>query len=144
MDARKFSIDLFDRWTQLWNRKFELAPDLLAPALALHYAQAGAELFDAIRTPEQLLSAIRHWHELKPGILFEVEGEPCVDAVQTGDSYSGMIARPYNVSLVNADNETVWRSGTDILKFRDGLICEVWSVSSGKEGRSFRNGPRYE
>lgn len=140
LDARTFSIELFDRWTQLWNLKLHLAPDLLAPDLELHYAQSGSELFDTVKTPEQLVDAIRHWHSLRPGIQFEVEGEPCVDAVQTGDSYSGMIARPYNVCITNADNGDVWRSGTDILKFRDGLICEVWSVSSGREGRTFRKG----
>ncbi len=144
MDARTFAIDVFDRWTQLWNLEFHLAADLLAPSLELHYAQGGSELFDTVKTPEQLLHAIRHWHDLKPGIKFEVEGEPCVDAVQSGDSYAGMIARPYNVCIVNADNEDVWRSGTDILKFRDGLICEVWSVSSGRDGRSFRQGLAFQ
>jgi len=143
VDARTFSIGLFDRWTQLWNLEFHLAADLLAPALKLHYAQGGSELFDTVKTPEQLLNAIRHWHNLKPGIRFEAEGEPCVDAIGSGDSYSGIIARPYNVCIVNADNEDVWRSGTDILKFRDGLVCEVWSVSSGREGRSFRQDLAY-
>jgi hypothetical protein len=130
-------IEIYDQWTYLWNLDLDLAGKILAPELTLHYAQAGGELFDDVHRPEQLAELIRLWHRKRPGIVFAAEGEAVVDLAEVDGEAVGLVARPYLVCYTGDDGSPVRRSGTDILKIIDGRIREVWSVSSGAQGRTF-------
>lgn len=133
---RTTGIGLFDRWTAYWNEDYS-QEEIMAPHLTLHYAQAGGERFDDIHTPQQMTEIIKAWHTMRKNIVFKPEGECVVDLVQSDTGVSGMVARPYFVAFDGEESSRVCRSGTDILKFSDSRIVEVWSVSSGAQGRTF-------
>ncbi|WP_371483297.1 hypothetical protein [Kitasatospora sp. NBC_00315] len=135
--TREFGVGLFDRWTAMWNGDVDLVDEIMAPAFVLRYAQAGTDAFDGIRTPRQLAEVVAAWHRSRSGLLFAAEGTAVVDLTPADGGPSGLVARPYLASFVGEDDEKVARSGTDVLRVCDGLIVEVWSVSSGAAGRTF-------
>ena len=135
-NLKQFGIQIFDQWTDLWNKNLVLSEKILAPRLSLHYAQAGTEAFDKIETPSQLSEMIAFWHQKRSGIVFKTEGESVIDLIENDHGISGLVARPYHVSFIENENR-IARSGTDILKIENGKIHEVWSVSSGELGRTF-------
>jgi hypothetical protein len=134
---RQFGIEVFDRWTAMWNLDLDLAEKIMAPEFTLRYAQAGAEAFDDIHTPRQLADIIAAWHKSRPGLRFNAEGEAVADLALVDGALTGLVARPYFVSFTDEGGQPVARSGTDILRVNGGLISEVWSVSSGAGGRTF-------
>ncbi len=136
-DLKQSGIQIFDQWTDLWNKNLSLSEIILAPHLTLHYTQAGTEAFDNIKTPAQLSEMIAFWHQKRSGIVFRAEGEAVVDLTKSDKGLFGLVARPYHVSFIGEDGNRVARSGTDILKIASGKIQEVWSVSSGIQGRTF-------
>ena len=136
-NLKQIGIQIFDQWTDLWNKNLGLSEKILARRLSLHYAQAGTEAFDKIETPAQLSDMINFWHQKRSGIVFKTEGEPVVDLIENDNGVFGLVARPYHVSYLDENGNRVARSGTDILKISNGKIQEVWSVSSGALGRTF-------
>ncbi|MFE3188265.1 hypothetical protein ACFXHA_04600 [Nocardia sp. NPDC059240] len=132
---RDYAIDLFERWTAMWNGDLTLAEEIMAAEFTLRYAQPGAEIYDDIHTPAAFAAQIDKFRGEVPGLEYRSQGEPVVEMT---DARTGFIARPYGARIVGADG-TVARdlSGTDILKFENGQIIEVWSVSGGLVGRSF-------
>ncbi len=136
-NLKQIGIQLFDQWTDLWNKNLALSEKILAPQLSLHYAQAGTEAFDKIETPAQLSEMVKIWHQKRSGIVFKTDGEPVIDLIENSEGVSGLVARPYHVSFIDENGSRIARSGTDILKIADGKIREVWSVSSGALGRTF-------
>ncbi|GHG84307.1 hypothetical protein [Streptomyces griseocarneus] len=135
---RQFGIDLYDQWTAMWNGDGTLAERIMASEFRLRYAQAGTEAFDDIRHRDQLTDVIAGWHRKRTGLRFTAEGIPVVDLDPSdGPAPSGRVARPYRATFTDESGRTVARSGTDVLAFTDGLITEVWSVSSGAAGRTF-------
>ncbi|MBB5917162.1 putative SnoaL-like aldol condensation-catalyzing enzyme [Nocardia transvalensis] len=130
---RDFGIALYNRWADLWNGDLAVADEIMAPALTLRYAQAGADVFDEIRDPRALAARIEAFRAERPGLRYEAQGEPVVE--MAGDR-TGLVARPYGARWSSPERE-IDLSGTDILRFVDGRIVEVWSVSGGAAGRSF-------
>jgi len=136
-NLKQLGIRIFDQWTELWNLTLDQPEKILGPHLCLHYAQAGTEAFDKIETPNELLEMIVFWHQKRSGIVFRVEGEAVVDLTENDNGILGLVARPYHVSFIDENQNSIARSGTDILKIENGKIVEVWSVSSGSQGRTF-------
>ncbi|MFK0259429.1 hypothetical protein [Streptomyces sp. NPDC090445] len=138
-DLRQFGVDVYDRWTAMWNGEAGLAERIMAPRFTLRYAQAGTEAFDSVTTPQQLTETIAAWHRARPGLRFTAEGPAVVDLRPGGAAAppSGLVARPYRAGFTAEDGAVAARSGTDTLRVVDGLITEVWSVSSGAGGRTF-------
>ncbi len=126
-------IEVFDRWTAMWNGELALAERIMAPRFTLRYAQPGAEIYDGIHEPDAFARQIAEFRRALPGQRFEVQGEAVVDLDDRG---TGLVARPYGSRRPSADGETVV-SGTDILRLADGVIVEVWSVSGGMRGRPY-------
>ncbi|MFF8375278.1 hypothetical protein ACF07V_03955 [Streptomyces sp. NPDC015661] len=136
-DMRAFGVGLFDQWTAMWNGDLDLVHEIMAPAFVLRYAQAGTEGFDEVRTPQQLAEIVAAWHKSRTGLLFAAEGTAVVDLSPADGAPTGLVARPYLASFAGEDGARVARSGVDVLSVREGLIVEVWSVSSGAAGRTF-------
>lgn len=137
-DARREGAEAFDRWTALWNREPVIPDELLAPDLTLRYTQAGSEPFDEVRTPAQLVALVDAWHAGRGGTLeFAAEGMPVVDVVPDDGGVTGLVARPYLVTHTPTGGTPTSRSGVDVLRLERGRIAEVWSVSSGAQGRVF-------
>jgi hypothetical protein len=134
---RQIGVQLYERWTALWNLDLALAERIMAPQLTLRYAQAGTQAFDDVANPQALAALIAAWHRARPGLRFEAEGPPVVDLQAQGDAVEGLVARPYRVSWPDDAGVRQVRSGTDILRLEHGLIREVWSVSGGAQGRAF-------
>jgi hypothetical protein len=136
-NLRAFGVDLFDRWTAMWNGDLAIAPRIMAPEFTLRYAQAGTEMIDGVHTAAALAELVKRWHALRPGIEFTAEGEAAVDLAYVDGQPAGRVARPYLAVFVDAAGQTIARSGIDMFAVRDGRIVEVWSVSSGSAGRTF-------
>ncbi|MFD3553431.1 nuclear transport factor 2 family protein [Streptomyces goshikiensis] len=136
-DVRQFGIHMYDQWTAMWNGDLDLAEKIMAPEFVLRYAQAGTEAFDDVRTPQQLADIIATWHRGRSGLRFVTEGSTVVDLALVDGAPTGLVARPYLASVTDEDGRIVARSGTDTLRIADGLISEVWSVSSGAAGRTY-------
>ncbi|MGV9664192.1 nuclear transport factor 2 family protein [Nocardia niigatensis] len=132
---RDFAIDLFERWTVMWNGDLALADEIMAPEFTLRYAQPGADAYDDIHDPAAFAALIDKFRAERPGLVFSVQGVP---VVEMSDARTGIIARPYGARVTDPDGVVVRDlSGTDILRFANGQIVEVWSVSGGLGGRSF-------
>ncbi|WP_330181179.1 ester cyclase [Nocardia sp. NBC_01503] len=132
---RDFAIELFNRWTAMWNGDLELAEEIMAPEFTLRYAQPGAVEYDHIHDPKTFAAQIEVFRAAAPGLLsFEVQGLPIVEM---DASRTGLIARPYGARIDLPDGTSVAVSGNDILRAENGLIVEVWSASGGLGGRSF-------
>jgi hypothetical protein len=136
-ELRALGIDLFDRWTAMWNGDLAVAQQLMATDFTLRYAQANTEIIDSVRTPDAMAALVARWHGLRPGIRFSAEGEAAVDLDWVDGAPSGRVARPYLAVFVDGAGQTIARSGIDMLAVRGGRIVEVWSVSSGAAGRTF-------
>jgi len=134
---RAIGIDLFDRWTALWNGDVALAEDIMAPVFRLRYTQANTERVDEVRTPAALAELVKFWHTFRPGIRFRAEAEAVVDLSWVDGVAAGRIARPYLAEFTDAAGQVVARSGIDMFAVAGGRIVEVWSVSSGAAGRTF-------
>jgi len=128
-----FGTELFDRWVVLWNGDLAVAEEIIAPEATFRYAQPGADVFDTIHDPQALAKRIEQFRAERPGLRYEAQGIP---VVRVDGERSGIIARPYGARRPVPDGE-MNVSGTDILRFVDGKIVEVWSVSGGASGRSF-------
>ncbi|WP_154788918.1 nuclear transport factor 2 family protein [Nocardia aurantiaca] len=132
---RDYAIDLFDRWTGMWNGDLALADEIMAPEFTLRYAQPGADIYDDIHDRAAFAAAIDKFRAERPGLVFSAQGEP---VVEMSDARTGFIARPYGARVTDPDGAVLRDlSGTDILRFENGQIVEVWSVSGGLGGRSF-------
>lgn len=132
----EFGIELFDRWVVLWNGDLAVAEEIIAPEATFRYAQPGADAFDSIHDPQALAKLIEQFRAERPGLRYEAQGIP---VVQADGERSGIVARPYGARRPTPDGE-LNVSGTDILRFVDGKIVEVWSVSGGANGRSYYPG----
>ena len=130
---RDFGIEVFDRWTAMWNGELDLADRIMAPQFTLRYAQPGAVAYDSIHDPAAFAGQIAEFRRSMPGQRFEVQGDAVVDI---DDDRCGLVARPYGSRRPGADGD-IAVSGTDILRLAAGLIVEVWSVSGGIHGRPF-------
>ncbi|MCU1641250.1 MAG: hypothetical protein JWN03_1525 [Nocardia sp.] len=131
---RDFGIELFNRWTIMWNGDLALAQEIMAPEFTLRYAQPGASDYDDIHDPKAFAAQIESFHQQVPGLTFTPQGTPVVEMDDTG---TGIIARPYGAQFDGPEGTRVDVSGTDILRTENGVIVEVWSVSGGLIGRSF-------
>ena len=136
-ELRQFGIALFDRWTAMWNGDVAVAAQIMAETFTLHYAQANTERVDGVRTPAALAELVKFWHAYRPGIRFSAEGVAAVDLELVDGKPNGRVARPYLAVFREADGALVARSGIDLLALSGGRIVEVWSVSSGAQGRTF-------
>ncbi|MFF3573425.1 hypothetical protein ACFYXQ_37275 [Nocardia jiangxiensis] len=130
---RDFAIELFDKWAALWSGDLALGQEILAPKLTLRYAQPGASVYDEIHDPQTFVEQIELFRSERPGLRYAAQGIP---VVEIDSARSGLIARPYGARRPGPDGE-LNLSGTDILRFEEGEIVEVWSVSGGAQGRSF-------
>ncbi|AYF78839.1 hypothetical protein D7D52_08335 [Nocardia yunnanensis] len=119
----------------MWDGDLALAEQIMAPEFTLRYAQPGADLYDDIHDPATFAAAIDKFRTERPGLRFSTQGQPVVEMTA---ARTGIVARPYGARVVDATGAVVRDiSGTDILRFEDGRIVEVWSVSGGLAGRSF-------
>ena len=134
---RDFGVELFERWTAMWNGDVAVAAEIMTPEFTLHYAQANTERVDDVHTPPQLAELVLFWHGYRPGIRFSAEAEAAVELELVDGLPAGRVARPYLAVFTDPNGQVIARSGIDLLAVRGGRICEVWSVSSGAAGRTF-------
>lgn len=137
MDSRAFAIELFDKWTAMWNGELLLADQIMASDFILRYAQPETEAMDLVRTSAAISQLIAAWRVKRGGPIFRAEGDPIVEVSGQSSMPTGVIARPYGVTLSPDGRPPHTVSGIDILRFRQGRIIDVLSASGGAAGRSF-------
>jgi hypothetical protein len=113
-------IALFDRWTALWNGDFGDPETFLAAGFRIRFGNdpERAET-DALRGPQGIVDLIARHRAAKPGLRYEVDGTPLVDAGL------GQVASRWYVTTADGTQ----KSGIDLFEVVDGRIATVWSVT---------------
>ncbi|TLG00230.1 ester cyclase [Nocardia cyriacigeorgica] len=134
LPVRAAGIELFARWTDMWNGELDLVEQIMAPEFVLRYAQPGASDYDYIRDRTAFRIQIARFRDQRPDLRFTPQGSFVVEMDETG---TGLVASPYGARFTDSGGSVIDVSGTDILRTTGGFITEVWSVSGGPGGRSF-------
>ncbi|MFE3446132.1 nuclear transport factor 2 family protein [Nocardia sp. NPDC059180] len=136
---RAAGIELFDKWTSMWNGELDLVDEIMAREFTLRYAQPGASDYDDIHGRPAFAAQIARFRKQRPDLRFTPQGTAVVELDAAG---TGLIACPYGAQFTGPHSAVIDVSGNDILRVTSGFITEVWSVSGGVGGRSFyaRNG----
>ncbi|MBF6440162.1 hypothetical protein [Nocardia cyriacigeorgica] len=128
------AVQLFDKWTDMWNGELQLVEEIMAPEFILRYAQPGAADYDSIRDRPAFTAQIARLRHQRSDLRFAPQGSFVIDMDESG---TGLVASPYGARFTAADGSVIDVSGTDILRATGGFITEVWSVSGGPGGRRF-------
>ncbi|MFT3695910.1 MAG: nuclear transport factor 2 family protein [Kofleriaceae bacterium] len=124
MDNYNVGLALWDRWTEMWNGRPELALELAAPSFVLHLTQAAGRLIDpsTINTPEAVVEWVRKHRARFTDLTFSTRVGPFVDA------NACVVAGPW-VADTTTGGKPSWSCGMDTIAFRDGRITEYWTIS---------------
>jgi hypothetical protein len=121
-------LDLWKRWTRMWNGEPALARALVAPSFVLHLPLPSDADASAITTP----IAVERWiaaHRAKfTSLTFRYDAGPFVDTV------AGAVVGPWIAEAVIAGAPRLV-CGMDTIAFRDGKVTEYWTV--GKDVTAF-------
>lgn len=125
MDIYQQGIDLWNRWTEMWNGKPELALELVAPRFALHLTAVPSRGVDitTIDTPERVMEWVRNHRAKFTNLTFTTQVGPFVDVT------AGVVAGPWSADTTSGGTSS-WACGMDTIAFRDGRITEYWTLSS--------------
>jgi len=121
-DLHRTGLDLWTRWTEMWNERPALARELVAPRFVLHLTLPEITPQAAITDPE----AVERWvtaHRAKfQRLVFHTGCGPFVD------TRAGVVAGPwYADTIIDGAPRPV--CGMDTLAFRAGKITEYWTIS---------------
>jgi hypothetical protein len=97
-EAERLGLDLWQRWTALWNGDLALADELLSPGFRIHFGNAVVSVdTDALRGPGDLVAFIAEHRAQLPGVRYEPDGPPIV-AFEVGDGVpTGRLAARWTV-----------------------------------------------
>lgn len=132
-EAERLGLDLWQRWTALWNGDLALADELLSPGFRIHFGNAVVSVdTDALRGPGDLVAFIAEHRAQLPGVRYEPDGPPIV-AFEVGDGVpTGRLAARWTVRRTDGTGRLVRKSGIDVLAVTAGRITGVWSVTGDR------------
>lgn len=121
-DIYRMGLDLWTRWTEMWNRDPSLARELVAPVFTLHLTLPSRAEQTEITTPEAVHEWVAQHCARFDRLVFSTEVGPFVDTVR------GVVAGPWIAdTIVEGKPQPV--CGMDTIAFRDGRITEYWTIS---------------
>ncbi|MFT3697871.1 MAG: nuclear transport factor 2 family protein [Kofleriaceae bacterium] len=123
MDNYKTGLHLWDRWTEMWNGRPELALELVAPKFTLHLTSGRGTDPTTIDTPARVVEWVRGHRAKFTNLTFSTQVGPFVD------EKAGVVAGPWSADTT-ADGKPSFACGMDTIAFRDGLITEYWTLST--------------
>jgi hypothetical protein len=115
-------LDLWNRWTEMWNERPALALELVADRFVLHLTLPDIVAQHTVTDP----AAVERWvtaHRAKfQRLRFHTGCGPFVDVT------AGIIAGPwYADTMIDGTPRPV--CGMDTIAFRAGKITEYWTIS---------------
>ena len=121
-DLYRTGLDLWTRWTAMWNERPALALELIAPRFVLHLTLPETTPQDAIIDPQ----GVERWviaHRAKfDRLVFHNDCGPFVDV------RAGVVAGPWYADTI-VDGQVRPVCGMDTIAFREGKITEYWTLS---------------
>jgi hypothetical protein len=131
-EAERLGLDLWQRWTALWNGDLALAERLLSPGFRIHFGNVVSVDTDALRGPGDLVAFIAEHRAQLPGIRYEPDGPPIVAFDVVAGVPTGRFAARWIVRRTDDTGRPVQKSGIDVLAVTDGRITGVWSVTGDR------------
>lgn len=121
-DSYRLGIELWAKWTEMWNGRPELALTLVGPRFVLHLPQPENLDPTSINSPASVEQWVRAHRARFDRLTFRYEAGPFVD------TRAGVVAGPWVADSAIAGKPRVV-CGMDTISFRDGKIIEYWTVS---------------
>jgi hypothetical protein len=124
-DIYEEGLQLWARWTEMWNGRTALAREIAGERFVLHLTLP--KLIDPATVNDP--PSVERWviaHRARVSPRFHYEAGPFVDTV------ARVVAGPWWADLV-VDGKPGLACGMDTIAFRDGKITEYWTLSQGVE-----------
>jgi hypothetical protein len=115
-------IRLWNRWTEMWNGKPELALELAAPRFVLHLVKPSPTDEALVVDPPSVERWVRAHLAKYTRLVFDTSCGPFVDV------RAGVVAAPWWADAV-IDGAAKQVCGMDTLAFRDGKVTEYWTLA---------------
>jgi hypothetical protein len=132
-EAERLGLDLWDRWTALWNGDLSLAGQLLSPGFQIHFGNTiGSTDTDSFRGPGDLAGFIAAHRAHLPGVRYEPDGPPIVALDIVDGVPTGRLAARWSVQRTDGTGRLIRKSGIDVLAVAGGRITGVWSVTGDR------------
>jgi hypothetical protein len=131
--ASQLGVDLWDRWTALWNGDLAIGPDILAPDFRIHFGGVieGADT-DSFRGSADLTSFISEFRQRYRRLHYRTGVGPIVDVEAVDGSAAGHVACRWLADSTDSTGASSTKGGIDILRVADDRIAEVWSVTGSR------------
>jgi hypothetical protein len=121
-DIYRLGLDLWTRWTEMWNGRPELALELVAPGFVLHLTLPETTPQHEVDSPAAVAAWVAKHRAKYERLVFHFDCGPFVDTV------AGIVAGPWTAdTIVNGVARPV--CGMDTIAFRDGKIAEYWTIA---------------
>ncbi len=119
-------LELWRRWTEMWNSKPELALELVAPRFVLHLIQPAQIDETTVCDPATTAAWVANHRAKFDQLTFHTGVGPFVD------TRASVVAGPWHAeTIMNGVSAQV--CGMDTIAFRDGKITEYWTMSKPTE-----------
>lgn len=125
-DTYAMGLDVWKRWTEMWNGKPALARELAAPRFVLHLPSAAPTDERTITSPEEVERWVAGHLAKFEKAIYRYDAGPFVDTV------AGVVAGPWTAELTAAGT-TLRFCGMDTVAFREGKIVEYWTLAKETE-----------
>lgn len=121
-------LDIWKRWTAMWNGEPALARELVAPRFALHLPTPSdtdaAQVGDPAAVERWVAAHLAHFDRA----VYAYEAGPFVDVE------AGVVASPWTATFTRGER-TVHVCGMDTVRFRDGKVVEYWTLARESDGK---------
>ena len=132
-EAERLGLDLWQRWTALWNGDLAVAGQLLSPGFRIHFGNAVVSVdTDTLHGPGDLVAFVAEHRAQLPGVRYEPDGPPVVAFDIVAGVPTGRLAARWTVRRTDGTGRPVHKSGIDVLAVTDGRITGVWSVTGDR------------
>lgn len=122
----EIGLELWAKWTEMWNGRPALARELVAERFTLHLPLPSLLDPDTVTDPATVERWVTEHRARYERITFHYDTGPFVDTV------AGIVAGPWSAEIV-IDGRTRLVCGMDTIAFRSGKICEYWTLSKDVE-----------
>jgi hypothetical protein len=131
--SSELGVDLWDRWTALWNGDLTIGPDILAPDFRIHFGGVieGADT-DGFRGPADLTAFIGAFRQRYERLSYRTAVGPIADVRAVEGAAAGHVACRWLADSTDLAGVSSTKGGIDILRLADGRIAEVWSVTGSR------------
>jgi hypothetical protein len=129
----QLGVDLWDRWTALWNGDLALGPDILAADFRIHFGNVIEDAdTDSFRGPADLTAFIGAFRRRYRRLRYRTGVGPIVDIPAVDGVPAGHVACRWLADAIDGTGTPTTKAGIDILRIAGDRIVEVWSVTGSR------------